>query len=128
MAPLASAACPGVPALIRGRRAKRTRTGNSDPAVGRSLQESDADREGGGGEDREKQGVVEPAERFRIHDTKLHEYAKREVRNKEDHRDVEDQCSLLRLILEGYSTGRVTPESSVACDAKIRSSMDLGFC
>jgi hypothetical protein len=72
--------------------------------------------------------VVKPAEWFRIHDAKLHEYAEREVRNKEDHRDVEDQCSLHQLILQGYSTGRVTPESTVACDAKICSSMDLGFC
>src|SRR5215203_7447660 len=95
-----------------------------NPAVRRTLQKSDADRDGGGGEDREKQGVVKPAERFRIHHTKLHEYAEREVRNKEDHRDVEDQCSLHRLILQGYSTGRVTPGT---CNAKIRSSMDLGF-
>src|ERR671920_227153 len=51
-----------------------------DPAVGCALQESDAGSDGGAGEDREEQGVVKPAKRFRIHDTKLHEYAKREVR------------------------------------------------
>src|SRR5918993_5850638 len=98
--------------------------GQQDPTVGRALQKSEADRDGRGGENREKQGVVEPAERFRIHDTKLHEYAEREVRNKENHRDAEDQFSLRLLILQGYSTGRVTPE---ACNAKIRSSMDLGL-
>src|SRR5215218_3411746 len=78
-----------------------------DPAVGRVLQESDTDGDGCGGEDREKQGVVEPAKRSRVDDAKLHEYAESEVRQKKDHSDVEDQCSLHRLILEGYSTGRV---------------------
>jgi hypothetical protein len=102
MAPPASAACPGVPARTRG---EEDQDGQQGPAVGRALQESDAYRNGGGGEDREEQGVVEPAERFRVDDAKLHEYAEREVRKKEDQRNVEDQCSPLRIILEGYSTG-----------------------
>src|SRR5215210_6814456 len=74
------------------------------PAVGCALQKSDADRDGSRSEDREKEGVVEPAERFRIHDAKLYEHAERKVREKEDQRDVEDQCSLLWLMLWGYST------------------------
>jgi hypothetical protein len=128
MAPLASAACPRLSGPYPREEGEENDDRQQNPTVGRSLQESNAHRDGGGGEDREKQGVVEPAKRFRIHDTKLHEYAEREVRNKEDHRDVEDQCLLRRLILEGYSTGLVAPESTRACDAKIRSSMDLGFC
>ena len=101
MAPLASAACPGVPALTRGSDGEEQEDRQQNPAVGRSLQESDADGEGGGGEGREKQGVVEPAEGLRIHDAKLDQYAKREVGKKEDHRDVEDQCSLHRAHLAG---------------------------
>ena len=69
------------------------------------MQEPHAGGEGGRGEGCEEEGVVKPAERLRIHYAKLDHYAKREVSKKEDHRGVEDHCSVLGLILEGYSTG-----------------------
>jgi hypothetical protein len=75
------------------------------PAVRRALQESDAGSDGGGGEYREKQGMVEPAKRFRIDDAKLHEYAEREVRKKEDQRDMKINArstdSSWRVIAQG---------------------------
>src|ERR671920_343286 len=112
-----------------GQHGEQDQNGPQGPTVGRVLQESHPGRDGGGGEHGEKEGVVKPPERFRVDDAKLHEYAEREVRKKEDHRDdVEDHCSLFGLIQEGYSTGGVVSESPGNCDAKIRRAIDLGFC
>src|SRR5829696_1718452 len=61
--------CSGLDAREHGEEGE---DGQQGPAVGSALQESDADRDSRGDEDREEQGVVEPAERFRIDDAKLY--------------------------------------------------------
>ncbi len=61
------------------------------PAEGRPREETGERGGSGGDEDREEEGVVEPAERLRIHDAELDEQAQREVQEEYGRGGEEDR-------------------------------------
>ena len=61
------------------------------PAVGRPPEKAGERGCGGGDKDREEQGVVEPAERLRVHDAELNEQTEGKVQDEQDRGGVEDQ-------------------------------------
>ena len=83
--------------------------GQERPAVWRPLQEAHADGERRRGEDREEEGVVQPAEGLGVYDPELHEDAKGEVGQEKRSRGVEDYEVLLGSIPGGYSIGSCPP-------------------
>ena len=61
------------------------------PSVRCPVDEADERSNSGGDEDQKEKGVMEPAERFRVHEARLHRYSQGEIRQEQSRRCIEEE-------------------------------------
>ena len=74
-----------------GQNCEENETRKQRPSVGCPVDEADERSNGSGDEDQKDKGVVEPAERFRVHEARLHRYSRGEVRQEQSRRHIEKE-------------------------------------